>query len=78
MENFGNPNQLLMTCLFMLFVGIIIYRNSLNKSKDSLAIKQSKLKNNFNSYFKNKGMVLIIFSSLFLIIYLIMYLLGKL
>ncbi len=78
MENNAYPNQLLMTCFFMLFVGIIIYRNSLNKSKDSLVISQSKMKNNFNSYYRNKGIVLIVFSALFLIIYLIMFLLGKL
>ena len=76
MKNSDNPNHVLITCLFMLFVGIIIYRNSLNNSKGPL--DKSKLKGNFNSYFKNKGMVLIIFSSLFLLIYLIMFLLGKL
>jgi len=78
MKSNGNPNQILLTSLFMLFVGIIIYRNSLNKSKDSIVIKQNNLKNNFNSYFKNKGLILIIFSSLFILIYLIMFLLGRL
>ena len=78
MKSNGNPNQILLTSLFMLFVGIIIYRNSLNKSKDSIVIKQNNLKSNFNSYFKNKGMILIVFSSLFILIYLIMFLLGRL
>jgi hypothetical protein len=78
MKSNGNPNQILLTSLFMLFVGIIIYRNSLNKSKDSIVIRQDNLKSNFDSYFKNKGMILIVFSSLFILIYLIMFLLGRL
>ncbi|CAN1561436.1 hypothetical protein MCEGE10_02662 [Flavobacteriaceae bacterium] len=78
MKSNGYPNQILLTSLFMLFVGIIIYRNSLNKSKDSIVIRQDNLKSNFDSYFKNKGMILIVFSSLFILIYLIMFLLGRL
>ena len=73
MEDNGNPNQLIATCLFMLIVGIIIYVNSLSKKKnDTIILKEDRLKNNFNSYLNNKGLVLIIFSSLFLLILILL------
>lgn len=79
MEDKGNPNQLIATCLFMLIVGIIIYVNSLSKKKnDTIILKEDRLKNNFNSYLNNKGLVLIIFSSLFLLILITMSLFDKL
>ena len=76
MEDNGNPNQLIATCLFMLIVGIIIYVNSLSKKKnDTIILKEDRLKNNFNSYLNNKGLVLIIFSSLFLLILILLWIL---
>ncbi len=78
MNEKGSSDSLLYICVFMLIVGIIIYKKAIVDSKDSDKLKESHLNNNFNNYMKSKGLILIIISILFSLFYLGLFLMNRL
>ena len=72
-----SPNGLLTTCFLMLLLGIYLYIKSKEQDTDSAKLRNNKFINNKNSYLKNKAIILLIFSTLFILITLFSMIFGS-